>query len=756
MKCPKCHFENPSDTRFCGNCGTQIRLTKEAPVSQTETLQEPVKELTRGSVFDKRYEIIEELGRGGMGKVYRVIDKKIEEEVAIKLLKPEIASDEKTIVRFRNELKFARKIIHKNVCRMYDLSEEGETQYITMEYVRGEDLKTLIRRIGEFTPGKAIFITKQVCEGLAEAHKLSLVHRDLKPQNIMIDREGNAHIMDFGIARSVDTAGITGSGVIIGTPHYMSPEQVEGKEVDHRSDIYSLGVILYEMLTGRVPFEGDTPLVIAVKHKSESPPDPRKLNPQIPEEISRMILKCMEKNKNRRYQKVEELLDELTKIKKDMPTTDRILPDIKFEVGKPRKSAVLIIFIIAAVLAVAGYFFYDQVLKTEKKGREERAPAVVEQPAQKTAPLAPQPGQIKISSVPEGAEVYLDDKREGVTPFERELSPGTYRIRITKSPGYEEKTDVLIVAAGETVSENYTLARHVSLPQPGHIDINSTPKGAEIYLNNKREGVTPFKGEVTPGTYKIRITKSPEYKEMTDELKVTAGKTSSKNYTLAPVYILNINTTPGGADIEINGNYKGKTPITVELAKNTCQLTIEKGEEWSKINESLALKPGLNPLQRSLRKVGYSLTIKTNPPGASVFIGNNSIGMSPAKASDLFGTYDIKIVKAGYKTIEESILVKYDSDKVYDLIKLKLGLGKVSIKVYPYADVLIDGKSIGEVPPIKTQEIEEGKHKIEFISTSLNKKFSVEVEIKAGESQEIQMNMETGKSKIVKIDLEQR
>jgi serine/threonine protein kinase len=328
MKCPKCHSDYPDDTRFCSNCGTQLIPAEEISASQTKTLQTPL-ELARRSTFANRYDVIEELGRGGMGRVYRVFDKQIQEEVALKLLKPEIAADKKTIERFRNEIKFARKIAHRNVCRMYDISEEEGTQYITMEYVLGEDLKSTIKRVGPLGAGKAIFIAKQVCEGLAEAHHLGVVHRDLKPSNIMIDKEGNTHIMDFGIARSIETKGITGEGVMIGTPEYMSPEQAEAKETDHRSDIYSAGVILYEMVTGRVPFEGDTALSIAMKHKSEKPRAPRELNAQIPEELNSLILRCMEKDKEKRYQTAEELLSELTKIEKAIPSTERVLPKKK-------------------------------------------------------------------------------------------------------------------------------------------------------------------------------------------------------------------------------------------------------------------------------------------------------------------------------------------------------------------------------------------------------------------------------------------
>ncbi len=325
--CPKCHHENPNDTLFCGKCGTQF--PGPGKIEVTETIETPREELTRGATFASRYEIIEELGKGGMGRVYRVEDTKLNQEVALKLIKAEIAKDRKTIERFRNELKTARNIRHKNVCGMYDLGEERGTHYITMEYVHGEDLKSLIRKMGQLSAGQVITIAKQVCDGLAEAHRLGVVHRDLKPQNVMIDTEGSARIMDFGIARSLEAKGITGAGMMIGTPEYMSPEQVEGKEVDQRSDIYSLGVILYEMAAGRVPFEGETPFIIGMKHKGETPQDPKELNAQIPDDLSRVILRCLEKNKEARYQSAGEVRSELESIEKGIPTTERVIPPKK-------------------------------------------------------------------------------------------------------------------------------------------------------------------------------------------------------------------------------------------------------------------------------------------------------------------------------------------------------------------------------------------------------------------------------------------
>ena len=320
MKCSQCHSDNPRDSRFCRSCGSPLSSDEKRPISPTKTFQAPIARLTKGTLFAGRYEIIEELGSGGMGRVYKVLDKEINEEVALKLLNPDIASDEKTIERFRNELKYARKISHKNVCRMYDINREKDSYFITMEYVPGGDLKTLLNREGPLSEDKAISIAEQTCAGLAEAHRLGVIHRDLKPQNIMIDRRGNAHIMDFGIARSHEAKGITEAGTLIGTPDYMSPEQVEGKDADERSDLYSMGAMLYEMVTGKLPFEGKTALSIAFKHKTEIPLDPRELNSQISEQLSAVILNCLEKEREKRYQTAEELRAELRAAKEGLAT----------------------------------------------------------------------------------------------------------------------------------------------------------------------------------------------------------------------------------------------------------------------------------------------------------------------------------------------------------------------------------------------------------------------------------------------------
>jgi len=361
-KCPTCHSDNPDTLKFCGACGTQLPPPQGQPPVMTETLQTPVHELTTGSTFAGRYQVIEELGQGGMGRVYKVFDTKIKEKVALKLIKPEVASDKETIERFSNEIRLARRIRHKNVCGMFDIGEADGAHFITMEYVHGEDLKSMIHMSGSLSLGMLLSVGKQVCDGLAEAHSLGVVHRDLKPQNIMIDKNGNAKIMDFGIARSVKDKGITGAGVMIGTPEYMSPEQAETRDVDPRSDIYSLGVILYEMATSHVPFTGETALSIAMKHKGEIPKNPKQLNTNIPDDLSGVILKCLEKDKAKRYQSASDVHSELEKIEKGIPTTERVVPErktitsreitVKFTLRKIAIPALVIFALVVLALVV--------------------------------------------------------------------------------------------------------------------------------------------------------------------------------------------------------------------------------------------------------------------------------------------------------------------------------------------------------------------------------------------------------------------
>jgi serine/threonine-protein kinase len=270
-------------------------------------------DVTLGELFARRYEVQDVLGRGGMGVVYRARDRQLDEVVALKVLRSDALREDATLVeRFKQELKLARRITHRNVLRTHDFGETDGVPYISMEYVEGVTLKDLIARKGALPVGVALRIAKQICQGLEAAHQQGVVHRDIKPQNLLILPEsGEVKIMDFGIARvsAVDGAsGLTTAGTVVGTPDYMPPEQAQGVTADFRSDLYSMGAVLFEMFTGRLPFPGDTALAVIMGHLRKPPPQPRGLNPSLSPEIEALVLRCLEKDPARRYARAGELL----------------------------------------------------------------------------------------------------------------------------------------------------------------------------------------------------------------------------------------------------------------------------------------------------------------------------------------------------------------------------------------------------------------------------------------------------------------
>lgn len=267
-----------------------------------------------------RYRWLDSIGRGGMGVVFKAQDLELDEVVAIKVLSPDLEGDEhELLTRFKREINLNRRIKHPNVARIHDFGTSGDYPYITMEYVPGRDLRTLIRQEGRLAPLRAISIIRQIALGTNAAHKLGIVHRDLKSQNIVVDDSGAVAILDFGLARGRLTDGLTLDSVMIGTPHYMSPEQALGKPTDARSDIYSIGVMAFEALTGDVPFKGDSPLVIAMNHVSQPVPESLLKLSDVPPELAAIVLRALAKNADERFASAADLEAELAMLR--LPAT---------------------------------------------------------------------------------------------------------------------------------------------------------------------------------------------------------------------------------------------------------------------------------------------------------------------------------------------------------------------------------------------------------------------------------------------------
>jgi len=252
-KCPKCTFENPDDTIYCGKCAAPLAAPQETDISKTMTTQQSRKSISKGSILAGKYKIIEPIGKGGMGVVYKAEDIKLERAVALKFLPAELTGDPDARERFAREAKAAAALSHPHICTVYEIGEEENRYFIAMECIEGQSLKQKILK-GPPNQTEALDIAIQVAEGLEEAHKKGIIHRDIKPGNIMLTEKGQAKIMDFGLAKFDRGDDLTKTATIMGTVAYMSPEQTRGEAIDQRTDIWSFGATLYEMVTGEMPF----------------------------------------------------------------------------------------------------------------------------------------------------------------------------------------------------------------------------------------------------------------------------------------------------------------------------------------------------------------------------------------------------------------------------------------------------------------------------------------------------------------------
>lgn len=270
-----------------------------------------------GEILGNRYELQEKIGEGGMSIVYKARCNKLHRYVAVKILKKELAENEEVIKKFKIEATAIATLSDNNIVNVLDVGTQGDINYIVMEYVKGKTLKYVIKQFGKLNYETTISMAIQIAKALECAHKNSIIHRDVKPQNILVTEEGLIKVTDFGIAKSTTSSKLTNTTTIMGSAHYFSPEQAKGSTVDARTDIYSLGVVLYEMVTGKLPFEAESPVTIALKHIQEEPLPPKQVNSKIPESLNNLILKAMDKNSNNRYQDAKELIVDLQKVKED-------------------------------------------------------------------------------------------------------------------------------------------------------------------------------------------------------------------------------------------------------------------------------------------------------------------------------------------------------------------------------------------------------------------------------------------------------
>ncbi|HBV99535.1 MAG: protein kinase [Peptococcaceae bacterium BICA1-7] len=444
-----------------------------------------------GKMLGNRYEILEQLGGGGMAIVYKGRDTILNRLVTIKLLRPDYTSDEDFVRRFRREAQAVASLSHPNIVSIYDVGREKDMDYLVMEYVDGEDLRSIIKREGPLEPPKAVRIARQICDALDHAHENNIVHRDVKPHNILITRSGRAKLTDFGIAREASAATMTTSDTIVGSVHYLSPEQARGEVPGFRSDIYSLGVVLYEMLAGGLPFTGDTPISIALKHVQSFPDPISKRNPAIPESLESAAMKALNKEPDKRYQSAREmslrleesLLDDDTGITRVIAVDSEDMKALKSSGGqatgqtfsrrlKPTGWAVIIaLIVLAAAVGVYGFYIFVNV-------PEVGVPSVVNKPLEQAESILKE-NRLK-STV---KEQYSSDVPEGYV-ISQDPGPDGPRVKINR-------VIALVVSKG---SDLRTVPNLVTLDV-----VNARIKLTEASLQMEEPPAEEYSSEVAKG-----------------------------------------------------------------------------------------------------------------------------------------------------------------------------------------------------------------------------------------------------------------
>ena len=355
--------------------------------------------VTSGTRFAGRYKIEEQIASGGMGTIYRATDERLNRTVAIKLLRHDLARDARFIERFRREARSAASLSHANVAAVYDYAEDGDNHGIVMDFVDGHDLARVIRENGPLEPRRALTICAQICDALGHAHKRGVVHRDIKPGNVMVAHDGQVKVTDFGIARAAGESTLTATGSVLGTAHYISPEQANGQAASEASDIYSLGIVLYEMLTGSVPFTGDSAVAIAMRHLREEVPPPSRLNASVDADADRIVEGATRKNPAERYPSAEAMAaDARASFERPADDVTAVLPVTTSSAatrpiptrGPLRRAAIVAAAALAGLALIAAALVVARADDTTPRARRERAgqsPAEAVE-ASATTPLA--------------------------------------------------------------------------------------------------------------------------------------------------------------------------------------------------------------------------------------------------------------------------------------------------------------------------------------------------------------------------------
>ncbi len=547
VECSNCQFEIPAGENSCPRCGWQIP-------------SERVFFAKLSAAFSGRYDFLRLLGIGGFAEVYLARDMLLEREVAVKILLPQHAQDPQTVERFLREARLYAKLEHKNIIPIYDTGILQGHVFITMKFIRGESLKQILATQKRIAPLLLPAIANGVAQALAYIHQQGIVHRDIKPANIIVEKATRAvYLADFGIARAESSQTLTQTGMIIGTPYYLSPEQIQGRKIDPRSDIYALGATLYELASGQPPFRGDSPLEILYQHINENPEPLGKLVPGIDPVLERVISKCIAKEPARRFQKAEEIVALIDQVEASRPTVSE--QTVLTATTAPRRAKRWTLALAAAglitTLAVAAYFLWL------RPSGSTPTTAALKPPDQESLTLpaaARQDEKVLQGEQAPGPDTLAVGKDQKILPEKKEFT--------TRAEQEMDKSKAVPLAMQPAVAPANTEAKQPldATPPPERIRFSSFPPAADVYLHGEKIGSTEqmFEKIFPPGKYTFQFVIAG-FQSADVTVTVAAGKTVKAHHRFPQFRSFTVTARPFGR-VWVDGKEYGDTPQTIKLS----------------------------------------------------------------------------------------------------------------------------------------------------------------------------------------------
>jgi len=719
MKCPKCLLENPPESSFCNRCGSNMSFGQKGMDSSTQTYDVEVKELPTESLFAGRYKIVQKLGTGGMGVVYKAEDTILKRTIAIKVIRPDFTVDKEAKKRFILEAQVAASLDHPNICTVFEISQAEGHDFITMAFIDGESLDKKIE-LGALEPQEAIDLGIQVASGLNEAQEKGIIHRDIKSANIMLTRKGQAKIMDFGLAKLAEAPGVTKTTRIVGTVAYMSPEQANGQRVDSRSDIWSLGVVLYEMLTGQLPFKKQSTAGMMYSIINENPKPVWSYNNSIPSKLSNIVEKCLEKDPEQRFQSAANLAKDLEAARHDLAAGKRV-PKIRLLTHRRRKrllriavptavaalAAVLVLSVPGARMTIRGWFAAPKV--------QPETTVLPEAPS----PPAPEPPIVMdISESGELASISLGTN-------DKTAAGQTGKIYYTKRTGSEEtKEDIAQFIVKEVMPEDskieITEQKEVIKrgyliefdPNPrGALFVDTDPDRASLYLDDQYKGTTDARLILNPGIYNLKI-RAKNYQEVTEMINVTSGAVLRKPYRLITLLpqsgTLLIESLPSGAAVFLGNNVRpiGNTPLEKVMPPGPYKGKIRL-PSYDELNFEIEVASGKIAYKRySLVAKNGTLIVDSSPQDADVLLDDSDIpaGRTRLERELPPREYRLRIKKSEFEDQQETITISpaATTERTYVLSPVRQkppSSYDLIVSTMPTeADVFVNGKPAGKSP----------------------------------------------------------